>query len=243
MAISPDQGSAGGGDAATITGTNLGGAIAVRFDGRPAVITANTPTSVSVVTPSGTGVADVTVTTGGGTSSPQRFFYLPPPVVLSVSPASGPLVGGTTLTITGRNLSTATSVAFDASTATPTVVSDRQITVVASAGAAGVASLVITTRGGAYSGASFTYAAPPTATSFTPTTSVLAGGVLVSITGTNLATTTGVTFGGTPTTFAVLSPTQVAAIAPTRGIAGAVQVALTTTGGSATAPGTFLYIL
>ncbi|WP_245170971.1 hypothetical protein [Streptomyces decoyicus] len=49
-----------------------------------------------------------------------------------------------------------------------------------------------------------------------------------------MSTTTGVTFGGVPATFAVLSDTRVAAVAPTHA-PGAVTIALTTTGGGATA--------
>ncbi|MGP3967552.1 IPT/TIG domain-containing protein [Streptomyces sp. 6N223] len=53
MPISPNQGSTGGGTAVTITGTNLANASAVTFGTKPATITANTATSVSVLSPSG----------------------------------------------------------------------------------------------------------------------------------------------------------------------------------------------
>ncbi|MFG2491120.1 IPT/TIG domain-containing protein [Streptomyces caniferus] len=53
MSISPDQGSTGGGSAVTFTGTGLADATAVFFGTKSAAITANTPTSVSVVLPSG----------------------------------------------------------------------------------------------------------------------------------------------------------------------------------------------
>ncbi|MFE7542415.1 IPT/TIG domain-containing protein [Streptomyces platensis] len=51
MPISPNQGSTGGGFAATLTGTGLAGATVVRFRSKPATITASSPTSVSVVAP------------------------------------------------------------------------------------------------------------------------------------------------------------------------------------------------
>ncbi|MGY2119697.1 IPT/TIG domain-containing protein [Nocardia gipuzkoensis] len=70
MPISPNQGSTGGGTIVTITGTNLRGVTAVRFGSKLATITANTPTSVTVMSPSGKGVVGVTVTTAGGTSNP-----------------------------------------------------------------------------------------------------------------------------------------------------------------------------
>ncbi|GAA2301943.1 hypothetical protein Scani_25300 [Streptomyces caniferus] len=171
------------------------------------------------------------------------FYYLPPPVVLAVSPSSGPVAGGATVTLTGRGLDTATSVAFGATNVTPTVVSDSELTVVSPAHAAGVVSLAVTAQGGTDTTSDpFRFVGPPTATGFSPLTGLPAGGTLVGITGTDLSTTTGVTFGGVPATFAVLSATQVAAIAPAHSL-GAVSITVTTTGGSATAPGVFLHLL
>lgn len=53
MPISPNQGSTGGGTTVTITGVNLANATAVKFGSKLATITANTPTSVTVGSPSG----------------------------------------------------------------------------------------------------------------------------------------------------------------------------------------------
>ncbi|WP_328546359.1 IPT/TIG domain-containing protein [Streptomyces platensis] len=49
-------------------------------------------------------MVDTTVTTPGGTSNPVPFHYVLPPVILDVSPTSGPLAGGSTVTVTGRLL-------------------------------------------------------------------------------------------------------------------------------------------
>ncbi|MEV7467590.1 IPT/TIG domain-containing protein [Streptomyces kronopolitis] len=243
MPISPNQGSTGGGAAVTLTGTHLANATAVRFGTKSATITANTATAVSVVTPSGAGVVDTTVSTPAGTSNPEPFYYIPPPVIVGVSPTSGPVAGGATITVTGRGLATTTSVAFGATVVTPTVVSDSQLTVVSPAHAAGVVALVVTARGGtATASVTFTVVGAPTVSGFTPITGLPAGGTLVDITGTGLSTTTGVTFGGVQAVFAALSGTRVAAIAPTHSL-GAVSIVVTTTGGSVTAPGTFIYLL
>ncbi|MGW7488925.1 IPT/TIG domain-containing protein [Streptomyces sp. NPDC054786] len=243
MPINPDQGSTGGGSEVTFSGTGLADATAVLFGTKSAAITANTATSVSVVAPSGTGVVDAMVRTPGGTSNPVPFYYLPPPVVLAVSPSSGPVAGGGTVTVTGRGLAATTSVAFGATDVTPTVLSDSELTLVSPAHAAGAVSLVVTAQGGtATASGTFGFVDVPTATGFSPLTGLPAGGTLVGITGTRLSTTTGVTFGGVPATFAVLSDTEVAAIAPSHPL-GAVTVALTTTGGSATAPGVYLYLV
>lgn len=84
---------------------------------------------------------------------------------------------------------------------------------------------------------------PPTVTVFTPITGTTLGGTLVDITGTNLATTTDVTFGGvSATSFAALSDDRVTAVTPPHAL-GAVPVTVTTTGGSDSAPLTCLYVL
>ncbi|WP_414718963.1 IPT/TIG domain-containing protein [Streptomyces sp.] len=48
-----------------------------------------------------------------------------------------PVAGGSTVTVSGRQLASASSVQFGGSTVTPTVVSDQELTVVSPAGAAG----------------------------------------------------------------------------------------------------------
>ncbi|MEU8994446.1 IPT/TIG domain-containing protein [Streptomyces caniferus] len=243
MPISPDQGSTGGGSAVTFTGTGLADATAVFFGTKSAAIRANTPTSVSVVLPSGAGVVDARCAHQGAPANRCPSTTSPPPAVLAVSPSSGPVAGGETVTLTGRGLYTATSVAFGATNVTPTVVPDSELTVVSPAHAAAVVSLAVTAQGGTDTASDpFRFVVPPTATGLSPLTGLPAGGTLVGITGTDLSTTTGVTFGGVPATFAVLSATQVAAIAPAHSL-GAVSITVTTTGGSATAPGVFLYLL
>ncbi|AVZ76801.1 cell surface protein [Streptomyces lunaelactis] len=241
MPITQNQGSTAGGQTVTVTGTDLGGATAVNFGTKPAAITGNTAGSVSVITPTGAGVVGVTVVTPGGVGGPEPFFYLPPPVILSVSPGSGPVAGGSTITISGRYLASATTVQFGGSTVTPTVVSDQELTVVSPTGAASTVALAVVTLGGTASTA-FRFVDPPTATGFSPLSGLPAGGTLVGITGTNLLTTTGVTFGAVPATFAVLSDTEIAAMAPAHA-PGTVTITVTTTGGNDAAPGTFLYLL
>lgn len=242
MPITPSRGSTGGGTTVTITGTSLGGATAVQFDNNPAVITANTATSVTVTTPAGQGVAEVTVTTPGGTSGIAYFMYIPTPYLRSVSPASGGISGGNTITILGAHLSTATSVAIGGTPVAVTVVSDSQLTAVTPAHAAGAVTVAVTTIGGIADEITFTYVAAPTLTSFTPITGSTGGGTTVTLNGTNLLTTTGVGFGGTPAQFGVISGTRIAATAPPHAL-GTVSLSVTTTGGNATAPGTYLYVL
>lgn len=241
MPISPNQGSTGGGTTVTITGTNLSGTTAVHFDSKLGTITANTATSVTVTSPSGTGTVPVTVTTPGGTSNPLSFFYVGAPFKSAISPVSGVTAGGNTVTITGTGLSTATSVQFGTVSAVPIVVSDSQLTVTVPAGtAAGTVGVSVTTAGGSNNGLSYTYVDGPTLGLPDPASGPTSGGTSVTIPGTNLTTTQSVTFGGAPAPFAVISDTELAAVTPP-GAAGAVDIVVTTTGGSATDTGAFTY--
>ncbi|MBR7836603.1 IPT/TIG domain-containing protein [Actinospica durhamensis] len=240
MPISPNQGSTGGGTVVTITGVNLSGATAVTFGTKPGTITANTPTFITVISPSGSGTVNVTVTTPGGTSNPLAFYYVGAPFKATLSSSSGPEAGGNTVTIAGTGLSTATSVAFGANSATPTVVSDSVISVVVPAGATGSVGVTVTTVGGSNNGLSYTYVTAPTATSTTPDAGPTSGGTAVTVTGNGLTTTQSVTVGGTVAPFAVISDTEVSLVTPP-GTAGAADVVLTTTGGSATLIGGFTY--
>ena len=118
--ISPAAGAMSGGTTVTITGTNLAGATAVMFGNVAATsFTVNSNTQIMATSPAGTAITastvDVTVVTAGGTSttsSADQFAYVLPPVITGISPASGPEAGGTTVIITGMNLTGATSVNF-----------------------------------------------------------------------------------------------------------------------------------
>jgi len=121
-AITPNTGLPTGNQSVVITGTNFRTPVRVLFDpgsGQPAkeaFATSVTPTSITVNTPSfDLGVSQqlivaITVIVEAGAPTEQRvtkaafFTYTAPvltPVVRSVSPNSGPIDGGTRLTITG----------------------------------------------------------------------------------------------------------------------------------------------
>ena len=116
-AIAPATGSTAGGRLVRITGTDLGGTSAVLFGDVPATVVTVSPTLVRAIAPAreGSGPADVRVTTLGGTSLPvpaASFVYADTPAVAAISPTSGPTGGGTTVTLTGANLSDAVQVDF-----------------------------------------------------------------------------------------------------------------------------------
>lgn len=105
--VSPGTGSATGGTPVAITGSGFTGATAVDFGSALAnSLSITDDGDLSVTAPPGTGTVDVTVIGPGGpsqTSSVDQFTYTGSsgPSVSSVSPSSGPLAGGTPITITG----------------------------------------------------------------------------------------------------------------------------------------------
>ncbi|MFE9324959.1 beta strand repeat-containing protein, partial [Nocardia sp. NPDC006982] len=233
--IAPNAGPVTGGTTVVLTGTALTGATGVSFGGTPATsFTVNSSTQITAVAPAGAaGTVSVTVTTVGGTSNGVSYTYVAVPTLTTIVPNAGPVAGGTTVVLTGTNLTGATGVSFGGTPATSFVVnSSTQITAVAPAGAAGTVSVTVTTVGGTSNGVSYTYVAVPTLTTIAPNAGPVAGGTTVVLTGTNLTGATAVSFGGTPaTSFTVDSSTQITAVAPA-GAAGTVLVTVTTVGGT-----------
>lgn len=82
--------------------------------------------------------------------------------------------------------------------------------------------------------------AAPTITRINPTSGPTTGGTTVIIFGTNLASPSAVTFGGTPATINSSSATSISVTSPANP-AGAAQVVVTTSGGTTTQPVKFTY--
>ena len=237
--ISPTSGPSTGGTGVTITGNNLAGATAVKFGGVAGTIVSNSPTTIVVTSPPGSGTVDVSVTTTAGssaTSSAGRFTYIPPaPTISGFTPNSGSSAGGTSVTISGTNLSGATSVTFGTTAAAITANTAGSITVTSPPGT-GLVALTVTTPGGTVtSTAKFTYTPPvPTVTSVSLNAGPLAGNATVTITGTSFTGATAVKFGAVnAASYLVISSTQITAVTPP-GSAGAVDVTVTTA--TATSP-------
>ena len=182
-------------------------------------------TDISAVSPTqAASVRNIFVTTPGGTSATvtaDQFTYKAgAPTVTGVSPTSGPVAGGTTVTITGTNLTGATKVVFGPLAATSfTVVSDTEIVAISPAQAASTRNIFVTTPGGTSATVTadqFTYkAGAPSVTAVSPKSGPGSGGTSVTITGTNFTGATKVAFGPTASpSFTVVSSTQITAFSP-----------------------------
>ncbi|MFF4278918.1 IPT/TIG domain-containing protein [Streptomyces kronopolitis] len=239
VSVNPSSVNGAGGATVTITGTNFTGVTAVNFLSQPATsFTVLSDTQIQAVAPAGVGSGSVTVTGPGGTSNAAPFSYRSS--VTGLTPTFGPFGGGNTVILNGGNFTGATAVNFGVTPATSfTVLSDTQIQAVAPAGT-GTVPVTVTTAGGVGNPQNYSYG--PGIASFSPTFGPAAGGNTVTITGTNFTGATSVTFGGVPaTSFTVLSPTQIQAVAPAGFGSGAVPIQVTTPGGISTAPGGYRY--
>ena len=245
--ITPTKGPKSGGTLVTVTGTNLTTVTSVTFGTRAATtVTSSTPGQVTVRDPASTTLTTVGVSVtaiGGSVTKTRAFTYVNGPSITSVTPTKGPAAGGTTVIIKGSNFTTVTAVKFGTSTATSfTRNSTRQLTAVDSPGNGTVAVTVTTKYGGSTARVTaFTYVAPPTVTSVTPTSGPSTGGTSVTILGTGFTTVTGVTFGtSAATSFTRASSTRITAVDPSG--SGTVAVAVTTRYGTGTKIAAFTYV-
>ncbi|MGD0534982.1 MAG: glycine-rich domain-containing protein [Methanoregula sp.] len=188
------------------------------------------------------GVLEVAVWSGGATSivSPTTSTTTTTtttvtpanPTVTSISPATGPLSGTTSVVITGTGFTGATTVKFGTTAATSfTVTNATSITAVSPAGSAGTVDITVTTPYGTSATVTadqYTYVTGPTVTGISPATGPLSGTTSVVITGTGFTGATTVKFGTTAaTSFTVTNATSITAVSPA-GSAGTVDITVTT---------------
>ena len=149
--VSPIGGPIAGGTSTTITGLNFSEASRVQFGATDATsFTVDSDNVITAISPAGTsGPVDISVTTPQGTSttnSSDQFTYIgEAPTITNIDLHFGPTAGGTTVTITGANFTTASSVQFGGVDATSfTVNSVTSITAVTPAGTAGPVDISVT---------------------------------------------------------------------------------------------------
>ncbi len=243
LSLTPTSGPETGDTTVTITGTGFTGATGVTFSGTAgsgfAVVD---DTTITVVTPAhAPGATDVVVQSPNGNSGPGTFTFVALPAISSLAPASGPVTGGTPVTITGSGFTGATGVTFDGTPGVGfSVVNDTTITVASPAHAEGPVDVIVQAPVGDSAPATFTYLPLPVITGVAPANGPETGGTAVTITGTGFTGTTGVTFGGTPATdVTVVDDTTITATTPAHA-PGAVDVVVTTPAGPSE-PGDFTF--
>ncbi len=169
-AITPNSGATNGGTSVTITGTGFLSGATVKLGGTSATsVAVVNSTSITAITPAhAAGAVSVQVTNTDAQSGTltNGFTYTAPnpaPTVTAITPNSGPVAGGTTVTITGTGFLSGATVKLGGTSATGVaVVNSTSITASTPAHAAGAVSVQVTNTD-AQSGTltnGFTYTAP-----------------------------------------------------------------------------------
>ena len=147
-----NSGPLSGGTTVTISGTELADPTAVTFGGTTATFAGITPSGLTAASPPSatarTVAVEVTTTGATSTGAPaDTFTYTNGPIVTDVSPNIGPPAGGTSVTITGQQLTGAMAVDFGSTPAAFTVDSDSSIIATAPAGTGAVDVTVTSGKG------------------------------------------------------------------------------------------------
>jgi hypothetical protein len=231
--LTPATAPTAGGVPVTVTGTGLAGATGLTVGGVAVTGFSASPdgTTVTGTVPASAtaGPATVTVTFPAGTLVVGPITYVAP-TLTAVSPAVGPSTGGTVVTLTGTGLTGASEVTFGGTAGLGLVVAPDGLsaTVTTPAHALGLVDVAVTLPGvGVTLTNAFTFEADGTGaavTGTTPSTSPLAGGGTLTISGSGLATATGVTIGGQPATITSIVDTEIQVTIPSSAAPGTVAV-------------------
>lgn len=225
FSVTANSGSTSGGTSVAIGGIGFTGATAVAFGVTAATsFVVDSDVSITAVSPAHVaGTVDVTVTTPAGTSATgvaDNFTFVAPlPTITAVSPHSGPVVGGSSVVITGTGFTGATAIKFGTTNATSFVVNSAvSITAVVPAHTAALVDITVTTPGGTSTTSSadqFTFSTIPYVTIVSPNNGVVSGGTSVAISGFQFTGSTVVLFGTTPAaSFIVNSDVSISATSP-----------------------------
>ena len=195
--VSPPSGPTAGGTTITLTGTGFVSGATVRVGGTAATnVTFVSATQVTARTPAGTaGARDVQITNANGQSATRvgGFTYAATntPIITSVSPSSGPIAGGTLITVRGVSFTSHSMTLRIGGVAATNVVSTNPttLTAVTPAGTAGTRDIVIGNAWGLSSTftGGFTYTSGTTSSQTGTFTRYLAEGVVSDQMSTSLA--------------------------------------------------------
>ena len=161
----------------TITGNNFTAASTVSFGGTAALtFTVDSAKGISAIVNTGSS-GNVSVTTPNGTITQTGFIYAGPSIT-NFTPKTGTV--GTSVRITGSNLSGTTAVSFGDVNAKSFTIDSAGITaIVASASLSGAVSINIANPNGNASSPGFIFLSPPPTISYSGVTSFCSGGSLL----------------------------------------------------------------
>ena len=218
------------GTVVTVMGNFLSGVTGAKFNGVAATaFSLTSATTATATVPAGATTGNLTLTTAGVASNGLLFAVGPLPVIASFSPGVGPV--GSTVLLTGTNLTGTFTVRFNGSGASFTVLSATSISAVVPAGATTGTISLATPIGATSSAGTFVVGVPfPSISGLSPSGGPV--GTVLTLTGHNLLGTSSVLFGGTPAAFTVLNATTATATVPNGLGLGLAVVTLTTPGGS-----------
>jgi hypothetical protein len=213
-----------------IRGTNLTGAIAIRFNNlSTSDFTVDSALQITARVPTNATTGPIRVDTPAGSPAITTSNFVVQPTIFGFSPIAGPV--GTVVTITGANFNVSgnKTVAFNGVNASSvTVLNFSTMTAVVPPGATTGPITLTTTDGTTTSGANLFYL-PARIVSFTPTNSP--PGTSVTVTGSNFLGASAVTFNGVPANFvAPTNNTTLFATVPSTVFTG--PIAITTPAGT-----------
>jgi IPT/TIG domain-containing protein len=224
LSLKPAEGSEAGGTKVKITGEHLKGATTVDFGSTPVTLSKpnKSESAVAVVSPAGTGIVDVTVSTPEATSEavPADLFSYRSiaPTVTNISPKSGHASSQRKVTIAGSNFTGATEVRFGSISVPFTLTNSKKIkTAAPPAQVVGPVDITVTTPQGtseATPADRFDFEAEaPSVESVTP--EIGPSGETVALEGEGFVGTSEVRFGGVPaTSFEVVNDIRIIAVTP-----------------------------
>lgn len=224
------------GDTVVISGLNLSGATAVRFNGVPAdTFQVVSDTQVSAVVPPLATSGQISVVTGAGEATSAATFNVLP-VLDGFNPTT--VSRGAPVNLLGAGLTNLAWVRIGGVDATFTVINSTNARAIVPLNAFSGPVRVRAVSGveAEAPGNLFVEGAQPSITSFAPDTG--GPGTQVTITGQGLATAAQVQFNGVNATFTVVSGTEVRATVPAGATTG--PIAVTTLDGIAVSSGNFV---
>ncbi len=250
LSVLPSSGPIAGGTLVAIAAFGLGTKpdTQVRFGGETATLVSVDATKlIALVTapPHAAGLVDVTVTSPAGAATAKNAFtYDALHKVLTVSPVSGPVAGGTPITIYGDGFASGADVRIGAlQCGKVTVASPKQLSCTTPAGSPGAADVTVTQLGKAVilpKGFHYTSGGVELFV-VDPSTGSQAGGTYVRLIGSGFEAPVKVTFAGTQATHTKVVSSTLVTVKTPPGPIGPVDVTLAAKSGTVTLPKSYTY--